>query len=223
MSKKALEHLIESDKKIAALIKSAGPCALAKSVRLNANATPFQALAESIAHQQLTGKAAKTIWLRVLNIFEGQDFTPQQVVKCAPEKLRSAGLSGAKVLALLDLAKQTVAGVVPSSAEAKKLSDAQLIERISSVRGVGLWTVEMFLIFTLGRKDVMPAADYGVRNGFALLYGLKALPKPREVLVHSAIWAPYRSYAAWYLWRAVDLARCPTPGLPSRSEKFIND
>jgi len=122
------------------------------------------------------------------------------------EKLRAAGLSRNKTLAVKDIAAQTLAGVVPDSRAIKKLANEKILERLTSVRGVGPWTVEMLLMFTLGREDVFPVTDFGVRKGFALTYGWKELPSPKELLAHGEKWRPHRSTAAWYLWRAVDLA-----------------
>jgi DNA-3-methyladenine glycosylase II len=120
--------------------------------------------------------------------------------------LRAAGLSGAKIAAVRDLAQKTIEGIVPTLEQAQKMSDQELVERLDSVRGVGTWTVEMFLIFRLGRPDVLPIHDYGVQKGFALTYGKKEIPKPRELAAFGERWRPYRTVAAWYMWRAVQLA-----------------
>ncbi len=203
MTALALKTLKRSDKSFAKLISAAGPCTLKAKKSTN----PFHSLAESIVYQQLNGTAAKTIWNRVLALYGDRLPTPDQILKTKVTKLRAAGLSRAKVAAITDLAQKAKDGVIPSSRAAHKLSDAELVERLTSVRGIGPWTVEMFLIFTLGRHDVMPAADYGVRNGFAITYGMKDLPKPKQLLEFSEKWKPYRTFAAWYLWRAVDLDR----------------
>lgn len=210
MSAKVNKVLAANDDAFAALISSVGRCTVFRaSTRHGARreVTPFQALAESIAYQQLNGKAAQTIWGRVLKLFNGRPPSPASIVRAKSEALRAAGLSRAKVLALKDLAKKTIEGVVPTRRRALEMSDAELIERITQVRGIGPWTVQMFLIFTLQRQDVMPETDYGVRNGFSILYRKGELPAPRDLLEFSERWRPYRSYAAWYLWRAVDIAK----------------
>lgn len=203
MTAAALKALKRADKSLAKIINAAGPCTL----KIKKSSSPFHSLAESVVYQQLNGTAAKTIWNRVLALYDGKLPTPDQILLTKVADLRSAGLSRAKAAAIADLAQKAKEGVIPTSRAAHKLSDIELVERLTSVRGIGPWTVEMFLIFTLGRPDVMPAADYGVRNGFAITYGLKELPKPKALLEFSEKWKPYRTYAAWYLWRAVDLER----------------
>jgi DNA-3-methyladenine glycosylase II len=158
-----------------------------------------------VAHQQLNGTAAATILKRFIVLFPGKRFpSPEDLVAAPEELLRSAGLSRAKVAAIKDIAAKTISGVVPRSRGISSLSNEEILERLTSVRGVGPWTVEMLLMFTLGRADVLPATDYGVRKGFALTYGWKELPTPRELLEHGERWRPYRSTAAWYLWRALE-------------------
>jgi 3-methyladenine DNA glycosylase/8-oxoguanine DNA glycosylase len=201
--------LAAKDDAFAALIAAVGPCtALRASTRSKTlrEVTPFQALAESIAYQQLNGKAAQTIWGRVLKLSNGRPPSPASIIKTPSEALRAAGLSRAKVLAIQDLAAKTIEGVVPTRRQALGMSDAELIELITQVRGIGPWTVQMFLIFTLQRPDVMPETDYGVRNGFSILYRKRRLPTPGELLQFSERWKPYRSYAAWYLWQAVNIS-----------------
>jgi 3-methyladenine DNA glycosylase/8-oxoguanine DNA glycosylase len=131
--------------------------------------------------------------------------TPQDILATPDDRLRGAGLSRAKTDAIKDIAAKTIAGVVPTAKAIAKMSDAEILERLTTVRGVGPWTVEMLLIFTLGRTDVLPVSDYGVRKGFALIYKWKELPKPRELLEFGKRWRPHRTTAAWYLWRALDL------------------
>ena len=141
---------------------------------------------------------------RFLALFPGRFPKPAQIAAMAGESMRGAGFSGSKVAAIRDIAAKTIEGVVPSPRAIKKMPDEEIIERLTQVRGVGCWTVEMLLIFQLGRPDVLPADDFGVRNGFRRAYDLPAMPKPKEVLAHGERWAPFRTTAAWYLWRAAD-------------------
>ncbi len=204
MNAMACQHLRRQDRTLAAIIRRAGPCALAPQLRVQ----PWQALVRSVVYQQLNGTAAAAIFQRFLALFPNGKLPKPEVIVALPEgNLRRAGLSRAKTLAIKDVAAQTVAGVVPSRRQIARLSDAEIIARLTTIRGVGPWTVEMLLMFTLGRPDVLPATDYGVRSGFALVYGGKELPTPKELLTFGERWRPYRSVAAWYLWRAVDLAR----------------
>lgn len=211
----ALAHLRACDAKLAALIDRAGPFAL----RLGAAPSPFESLLESILYQQLNGKAAATIHGRVREIYGG-DPAPQALLDTPDERLRAAGVSGNKIKALRDLAAKTLDGTVPSHRAILKMPDADIVERLTAVRGIGPWTVEMLLIFRMGRPDVLPVTDYGVRKGYALTFmrlpksrALEAadLPKPDVVFKRGRRWAPFRSVASWYLWRACDLAR----GAPS--------
>jgi DNA-3-methyladenine glycosylase II len=165
----------------------------------------FEALARSIASQQISGAVARKMLERLVAQFGGEFPTPAQLAAATPEQLRGAGFSFAKIAALHDLAAHCLDGRLPPDAQLAALDDEAVIERCVSVRGIGRWTVQMLLMFHLGRADVMPADDFGVRNGFRLAYGLKGMPRPRALLAWSARWAPYRSAAAWYLWRAVDL------------------
>lgn len=199
---KALKALKKADKQLAQVIKNVGPCTL----QPDDIQSPFVALAESIVYQQLSGKAAATIFGRVKTLFaESGGLTAQSVLTTSVQTLRSAGCSNAKALALIDLAEKTVSGVVPNVDQLHTMPDDEIIERLVSIRGVGKWTVEMLLIFRLGRMDVMPATDYGIRKGFALTYRLVDLPTPKEILAHSEIWKPYRTLASWYLWRSLEL------------------
>jgi len=200
----ALQHLQKVDRVLARVIKRVGPCPLAPRRGLQ----PWQALVRSVAYQQLNGTAAQTIFNRFLALFPDTKFpTPEQIVAAPDEKMRGAGLSRAKTAAIKDIAAKTIAGVVPERRAITKLSDVEIVERLTMIRGVGPWTVEMMLMFTLGRLDVLPATDYGVRNGFAIVYGWKELPLPKDLLAHGERWRPYRSIAAWYMWQAVDLAK----------------
>jgi DNA-3-methyladenine glycosylase II len=208
---RAIAHLCARDRKLAALIDRAGPFTL----QLDRSASPFASLLESILYQQLHGKAAATIHRRVREYFGG-DPTPQLLLDTPDEPLRAAGVSGNKIKALRDLAARTLDGAVPSSAAIRRMSDAEIVDRLTEVRGIGVWTVEMLLIFRLGRPDVLPVTDYGVRKGFALTFQrvpqsrpIEAadLPKPDQILRRGRRWAPYRSVASWYLWRACDLRK----------------
>jgi DNA-3-methyladenine glycosylase II len=171
---------------------------------------PFRTLVQAVAHQQLTGKAANTILKRVIALYPGKKFpSPEDLLRTPDAKLRGAGFSRAKVAAVKDIAVKTIAGVVPTARAMAKLTDLEIVERLTSIRGVGPWTVEMMLIFTLGRPDVLPVTDYGVRKGFALTYQLKELPSPKEILAFGERWKPHRSAAAWYLWRATEVLKVP--------------
>jgi DNA-3-methyladenine glycosylase II len=201
MSEAAVKHLTKADKVMARLIKKVGPCLW----QPRKQHSPFQSLVHAVVHQQLNGVAAGTILRRVLALYPKKRFpTPEDLLNTPDEKLRGAGLSRAKVAAIKDIAAKTVAGVVPTSRAIKRMEDAVILEQLTSIRGVGPWTVEMLLMFKLGRPDILPATDFGVRKGFALTYGLKDLPTPKELLEHGERWRPYRSFAAWYLWRALD-------------------
>ncbi|MEO6036209.1 MAG: DNA-3-methyladenine glycosylase [Verrucomicrobiota bacterium] len=202
MNEETIEHLARADKIMGRLIRRVGPCTL----KPERNCSPFQSLVRSVAYQQLTGKAAATILGRVKALFPGQKFPePEGLVKISDAELRGAGLSRAKVAAVKEIAAQTLTGLVPTAREIRKLSNEEIIERLTTIRGVGPWTVEMLLMFRLGREDVLPITDYGVRKGFALTYKLKELPSPKELLAHGEKWRPYRTTAAWYLWRALNL------------------
>lgn len=176
-------------------------------IEMESTDSPYEALMESIAYQSISGKAAATIFGRIKALgTDGRAPTPQEMLKIRKPVLRKAGLSGAKVLAMKDLARKTIEGVVPTLEEAQKLSDEELVERLISVRGIGAWTVEMFLIFRLGRPDVLPIHDLGVKKGWSVTYGKKSMPKPKELLVFGERWRPYRTLASWYMWRAFERA-----------------
>jgi DNA-3-methyladenine glycosylase II len=169
--------------------------------------SPYEALLESIAYQSISGKAAATIFGRIKSLSgNGRAPSPEQMLKLRKPVLRKAGLSGAKVLAMKDLAQKTLDAVVPTLEQAEKLSDEELVERLVSVRGIGAWTVEMFLIFRLGRPDVLPIHDLGVKKGWSVAYGKKHMPKPKELLKFGERWRPYRTVASWYMWRAFERA-----------------
>jgi DNA-3-methyladenine glycosylase II len=214
-SDEAVAHLRARDTKLAKLIDRVGSFAL----RLDPAPSPFESLIESILYQQLNGKAAATIHGRVREIYGG-DPAPQALLDTPEERLRGAGVSGNKIKALRDLAARALDGTVPSHRVIARMSDADIVERLTEVRGIGPWTVEMLLIFRMGRPDVLPVTDYGVRKGFALTFlrvpkdrAIEAadLPKPDVVFERGRRWAPFRSVASWYLWRACDLARGTPP------------
>ena len=166
---------------------------------------PFDALAESIAYQQLSGKAAGTIFGRVRALYPKRKWLdPEQLLATPDETLRAAGLSRAKTAALKDLAAKTIDGTVPAGRALIRMSDDEIITRLTAVRGIGRWTVEMLLLFDLGRPDVWPVDDYGVRKGFAKTFGRRKLPTPKQLMKFGEKWRPYRSVAAWYFWRALD-------------------
>jgi DNA-3-methyladenine glycosylase II len=199
--KKAHRHLAAIDLRMAKLIARSRRYEITPSLSLR----PFDALAESIAYQQLSGKAAATIWGRVRALYpQKKNLDPKLVLKTPDAKLRAAGLSGSKVAALKDLAAKTIDGTVPSARALAKMSDEEIIERLITVRGIGRWTAEMLLLFDLGRPDVWPVHDYGVQKGFAKTFGKRKLPTPKQLMKFGKKFEPYRSVAAWYFWRALD-------------------
>ena len=218
----AVQELSARDPKLARLIERAGPFTL----KLASSLSPFEALLESIVYQQLHGKAAAAIHARLLGSFAepgpggsmlhpAPHPTAEHLLAAPNEQLRHAGLSHNKALALRDLAARTLDGTVPSLPRIRRMDDEAIIEHLTQVRGIGRWTVEMFLMFRLGRPDILPVSDYGVRKGFALTFGkLKPadkvtpadLPKPEEMVKRAKKWHPWCSVASWYLWRACDLA-----------------
>jgi DNA-3-methyladenine glycosylase II len=215
MSKRILAHLTRTDPVLGRVIRAAGPLKL--ELR---DHEPFQALAQAIAHQQLNGTAANTILRRLVATCGKSDFpTPQEILDASTATVRAAGFSFAKVAALKDLASKTLAAVVPDRRTLAALDDAAIIERLTQVRGVGRWTVEMLLMFQLGRPDVLPVDDFGVRAGFRAAYGLTRLPKPKVLALWGERWKPYRSAAAWYLWRALELERAGK--LPAPRERVV--
>ena len=224
----AIMHLSSVDKKLAKIITKAGPCQLQPEKTQNI----FESLMEAIIYQQLHGKAAATIAGRVKALFpenvqrittrHGEQFgfpSPDQILAIAPERLRSAGLSQNKMLAIRDLAAKAMDGTVPTLRAARRMSDDALVEHLTQVRGIGRWTVEMLLIFGLGRPDVLAVDDYGIRRGFAKIHGLDKLPKPKELATYGERWRPHRSVACWYLWRAAEMKDLPEPGAAARAEK----
>ena len=204
MTPEATQHLSNNDPVMRRLIREHGPCGLIPESRRS----PFQSLVQAVAHQQLNGKAAETILGRFRALFPGRRFPrAQDIATVSDEALRGVGFSRAKVAAIRDIAEKTLIGMVPSSRQIARLDDEEIILRLTEVRGVGRWTVEMLLMFQLGRPDVLPAADFGVRTGFRLAYGLPAMPTVKELLAHGECWRPHRTTAAWYLWRAADQAK----------------
>lgn len=198
---RALEHLSSRDKRLARLIRRSHP----RRLELAHTQSLFHALCEAIVYQQLTGRAAATIFSRVRALHAPKKFpTPLDLADTPAARLRAAGLSNAKTAAVHDLARRTAAGELPTLAQARRLSDDELVERLTVVRGIGPWTVHMLLIFRLGRPDVLPVADYGVRKGFAITYRKKELPTPAELTEHAERWRPYRSIGSWYMWRALE-------------------
>ena len=203
-TKEAIASLRSADPTLARAMDVIGEFALERELR--AATSVYAALAESIVSQQLSGKAAATIYGRVCALFPGsrRGPKPEQILSASDAMLRGAGLSQAKTLALRDLAERSVAGAIPTLAAARRLSDDAIIERLTVVRGIGRWTAEMFLIFRLGRPDVLPVDDFGIRKGFALAFGLREQPKPKQLAAYGERWAPFRTVASWYLWRTAD-------------------
>lgn len=200
----ALAALCRADKRLAKIIRRAGPF----TMRPQKMHSPFDTLLRAIVNQQLSGKAAATILGRVHALFPtGPKTKPDAYLETADNALRGAGLSRAKVASVKDLAAKSLDGTVPTLARLQKMADAEILERLVQVRGIGVWSVEMLLIFRLGRPDVLPISDLGVRRGFMLTYGHDEMPKPKALLDHGERWRPYRSVASWYLWRAVDLEK----------------
>ena len=211
MNKSAERHLCRCDPIWAPLLERVGPCTLRPAQR-----EPYEALIRAVSHQQLHGRAAETILGRFVAL-QGADFPdPVTVLSFTAESMRACGFSFSKVAAIQDIAAKTLDGTVPTALAAAGMSDDELIARLVGVRGVGRWTVEMLLISTLGRPDVLPVDDFGVREGWRLLTGAEAQLKPRELAQVGAAWSPYRTTAAWYLWRASDegkkLKQPPLPG-----------
>jgi DNA-3-methyladenine glycosylase II len=212
-------RLTKVDPILANLIRAAGKFTHATS----AQHSPFHSLARAIAHQQLNGIAAESIFGRFVGLYAVDGaaalLEAEMVLHTPDDRMRAVGLSFAKIASIKDLAQKTIDGVVPPSEILHTLEDEEIIKRLTQVRGIGRWTVEMMLMSRLGRPDVLPIDDFGVRNGFRLTYGLRGMPTPRALAEFGARWAPYRSVAAWYLWRAVDLHRAgklPVPAMPTR-------
>ncbi|HVK61954.1 MAG TPA: hypothetical protein VM432_10405, partial [Bdellovibrionales bacterium] len=198
-AKKACRELAKQDPKLGKLIKKHGPFVWGKRKALD----PFEYLLRSIVFQQLHGKAAATIHGRVLKIFGKTHPTPLQILECEVELLRAAGLSGNKTLAAKDLARAAHEGKVPDRKQLAKMSNEEIIEILTEIRGIGRWTVEMLLMFGIGRADVLAVDDFALKKSAMILHGKKKLT-PKEFAKLGELWAPYRSIASWYLWRALD-------------------
>jgi 3-methyladenine DNA glycosylase/8-oxoguanine DNA glycosylase len=200
----ALTHLRERDAALARVIDAVGPYGL----RPRPATSLFFALSEAIVYQQLTAKAAGTIFGRVCALFPdtAEGFCPPELLRLSDAKLRTAGLSGSKLASLRDLARRTHGGQLPSWAEVQSMEDEAIIARLSEVRGIGRWTAQMLLIFRLGRPDVLPVDDYGIRKGFARAFRKRALPAPADVEKRGVRWKPYRTVASWYLWRGLEVS-----------------
>ena len=196
----ATAEIARRDPVMAGLVERAGPL----RIRAPRDADPFVELAQAIAYQQLAGRAAAAIWGRVAAMFDGA-MTPEAVLATPDPAFRAAGFSASKTRSVKDLADKVLTGVVPLD-RLKRMPDDEVVARLSEVRGIGRWTAEMFLIFTLRRMDVWPVLDYGVRNGYRIAYGLAELPAPKALEAEGERFRPYRTAAAWYCWRAVDLA-----------------
>jgi methylated-DNA-[protein]-cysteine S-methyltransferase len=199
----AVRHLCERDDKLAELIARAGPFTL----QLKETDGAFLALAESIVYQQLHGKAAATILGRIKALFARPAFTPKDILAAGDAELRAAGLSRNKLAALRDLAAKAEDGTVPTLPALARMTDDEIVDRLTVVRGIGRWTVEMLLMFRLGRPDVLPVDDFGVRLGFKTTFRTRAMPSPAQIERRAEKWRPFRSVASWYMWRAVDLSR----------------
>ena len=205
MTTPAIRHLRKSDSRFDKWIDRIGPLQLSvPPVR-----EPYVALLEYIAHQQLAGAAARAIWARVVGLFEDGVPCPKRIAEMSEAELRSAGLSRSKALAMKDICARVNAGKIPTAALIAQMSDADVYAQLMEARGVGAWTVDMLMIFTLCRPDVMPATDYGVRKGFQVLYRKRALPSPKQLLKFSEKWRPHRSVAALYLWQIAGTAKKP--------------
>jgi DNA-3-methyladenine glycosylase II len=199
--KQAHLHISSSDPRMSKLVARSRRYNISPAISIR----PFDALAESIAYQQLNGKAAATIWNRVRALYPKTKWLdPAKILATPDDALRAAGLSRAKTAAIKDLAAKTIDGTVPPGRALLRMSDDEIIERLTKVRGIGRWTVEMLLLFDLGRPDVWPVDDYGVRKGFAKTFGRRKLPTPKQLMKVGKKWHPYRSVAAWYFWRALD-------------------
>ena len=200
----AHKHLAASDPVMRRLIREHGPCELEPETRR----PPFQSLVQAVAHQQLNGTAANTILARFKKLFPNRKFPrPEDLAGVTDGQIRACGFSFAKIKSIRDITAKTLAGVVPASRQIVELSDDEIVARLTEVRGVGRWTVEMLLVFQLGRPDVLPADDFGVRTGFRLAYRKRDLPKVKDLLAFGERWRPHRTTAAWYLWCAADAAR----------------
>jgi DNA-3-methyladenine glycosylase II len=199
----AERHLMSRDARLGAVIEQVGPIALKR----DPSRTAFETLARSIVYQQLGGKAASTIHGRLLDLFPGRRAHPELLLGLDDATLRAAGLSRSKLQAMRDLAAKVIDGTVPTIQAMGSMADDAIVEQLVKVRGIGRWSAEMLLIFRLGRPDVLPVHDFGVRHGFKITYGKREMPTPAQLELAGERWRPFRTAASWYLWRAVDLAR----------------
>lgn len=198
---KVMRELSQADRRLARVIKKVGSYPTKRPKPQH----PFAVLLRAIVYQQLAGKAAAAIFARVVALGANGFPTPQEILEFDEAKLRGAGLSRQKTAAVKDLAARTIDGTVPDLKSIQRMSEEEVLERLTRVHGIGEWSVQMFLMFQLGRPDVLPIMDYGLRKGFQNVYGLDDVPKPKAVLEHGERWRPYRSIASWYLWRAAEM------------------
>ncbi len=203
MPKRAIDHLRRCDDRLGEWIDRIGVLQLPVPEARE----PYVALLETIAHQQLAGAAARSIWARVIGLFEDRVPCPRRLVDMPEEHLRSAGLSRSKAMAMRDICAKVNAGKIPDAVKIKQMSDTDIYALLTDIRGVGSWTVDMLMMFTLRRPDIMPVTDYGVRKGFQVLYRKRKLPTPKQLEKFSEKWRPHRSVAALYLWRIADTAK----------------
>lgn len=195
--RKAINHLKKCDPVLRAIIEQVGP------FRMQYGTPEFGSLAEAIVYQQLNGKAAETIFKRFAAL-AGEPLTPEGILKLSDEQLRAAGLSKQKAMYLKDLAAKTAAGILDFT-KLPELPDEQVIEHLTQVKGIGVWTAHMFLIFSLRRLNVLPTGDYGVQMALKRHYRKRKLPKPKDMEKIARAWEPYRSVACWYMWRSLDI------------------
>jgi DNA-3-methyladenine glycosylase II len=203
MPKRAIDHLRRCDDRLGEWIDRIGVLQLP----VPETREPYVALLETIAHQQLAGAAARSIWARVIGLFEDRVPCSRRLVDMPEEHLRSAGLSRSKAMAMRDICAKVNAGEIPDAVKIKQMSDTDIYALLTDIRGVGSWTVDMLMMFTLCRPDIMPVTDYGVRKGFQVLYRKRKLPTPKQLEKFSEKWRPHRSVAALYLWRIADTAK----------------
>jgi len=204
MTPAAHRHLSKRDPVLRRLIREHGKCDLVPEKRHS----PFQSLVQAVAHQQLNGTAANTILTRFKKLFPGRKFPrPEDLAKVTDKQIRACGFSFAKIKSIRDITAKALDGTIPSARQIVKLPDDEIIARLTEVRGVGRWTVEMLLIFQLGRPDVLPVGDFGVRTGFRLAYKKRDMPEPKALLAFGEKWKPHRTTAAWFLWCAADAAK----------------
>jgi 3-methyladenine DNA glycosylase/8-oxoguanine DNA glycosylase len=196
----AAAHLADADPRFAEIIETIGPCGL----KIHPVTRPFPSLLHAIVYQQLSGKAAATIWGRVAALFPRRNPTPDGLLGLTDEQLRAAGMSRGKILAARDLAAKVLDGTVPKLAQLKKMDDDEIMTRLTQVRGIGPWSAEMFLMFRLGRPDVLPVGDLAIRKGFQIGWKKRKSPEPQALAKYGRRWAPYRTAASWYLWAIVD-------------------